>query len=152
MKLRADARLHRQSVRVLVVDDYPDNAESMGMLLRLLGHEVATAHDGTAALQAARVRQPDVVLLDISMPKMNGYEVARQLRGLLDPRLEHVRGPSSRRLTRPILRCCNSSKSLDRPLTVRPSRSNRQIIIRFTLPANTSAQTVPSPAVPTSCQ
>jgi CheY-like chemotaxis protein len=87
MKLRADARLHRQSVRVLVVDDYPDNAESMAILLRLFGHKAATAHDGTAALQAARVRQPDVVLLDISMPKINGYEVARQLRRIFQDRV-----------------------------------------------------------------
>ncbi len=67
-------------VRVLVVDDYPDNAESMAMLLRLCGHMVATALDGAAALQAAQAAQPDAVLLDISMPGMNGCEVARQLR------------------------------------------------------------------------
>jgi CheY-like chemotaxis protein len=77
---RVDEQSHHRRVRVLVVDDYPDNAESMGMLLRFLGHEVATALDGSAALEAARDRQPDVVLLDISMAEMNGYEVARQLR------------------------------------------------------------------------
>jgi CheY-like chemotaxis protein len=77
------ARSHPPSVRVLVVDDYPDNAESMGMLLRLFGHEVAIAYNGSAALQAAWARQPDVVLLDISMAEMDGYEVARQLRTML---------------------------------------------------------------------
>ena len=81
------ARSHHQGVRVLVVDDYPDNAESLGMLLRLFGHEVATALDGAAALQAARVRQPDVVLLDISMPEIDGYEVARQLRCMFQDRV-----------------------------------------------------------------
>jgi CheY-like chemotaxis protein len=66
--------------RVLVVDDCPDSAESMAILLRLDGYEVETATGGQAALRAAKARRPDVVLLDISMPGMNGYEVARQLR------------------------------------------------------------------------
>jgi CheY-like chemotaxis protein len=68
--------------RVLVVDDCPDSAESMAILLRLSGYEVETATGGLSALRAARARRPDVVLLDISMPGMNGYEVARQLRKL----------------------------------------------------------------------
>src|SRR4051794_41672270 len=68
--------------RVLVVDDCPDNAESMAILLRLLGHEVATAAGGQAALRTARAWRPDAVLLDISMPGMSGYEVARQLRSM----------------------------------------------------------------------
>ena len=69
-----------RGVRVLVVDDYPDNAESMAMLLRLYGHEAETALDGTAALESARARRPEVVLLDIDMPGMSGYEVAARLR------------------------------------------------------------------------
>ena len=69
-------------VSVLVVDDYPDNVASMAMLLRLYGHEVDTALGGPAALRAARAKQPDVVLMDISMPGMSGYEVARQMRGM----------------------------------------------------------------------
>jgi CheY-like chemotaxis protein len=84
---KRDARSHRPRVRVLVVDDYPDNADSMGMLLRLFGYEVATAYNGAAALQVARVRPPDVVLLDISMPAMNGYEVASQLRRMFQDRV-----------------------------------------------------------------
>ena len=84
---RRDAQSDRPSVRVLVVDDYPDNAESMGMLLRLFGYEVATAYNGSAALQVARVQQPDVVLLDISMPEMSGYEVATQLRRMFQDRV-----------------------------------------------------------------
>jgi len=67
-------------VRVLVVDDYPDTAESMATLLRLHGHDVDVALDGTAAVEQARVKPPSVVLLDLSLPGMNGYEVARQLR------------------------------------------------------------------------
>jgi len=72
----------RRAVRVLVVVDYRDNADSMATLLRLDGHEVAVAHDGTAALQAAQAQQPDAVLLDISMPGMDGYQVARKLRAM----------------------------------------------------------------------
>jgi len=75
-------RLTHRAIHVLVVDDYPDNAESMAMLLRLDGHEVAVALNGLAALQAAQFHQPDVVLLDIAMPGMDGYQVARKLRGI----------------------------------------------------------------------
>jgi CheY-like chemotaxis protein len=70
----------RRAVRVLVVDDYPDNVESMALLLRLYGHEVEVALGGPAALRAAAAQQPDAVLLDISMPGMDGYQVARSLR------------------------------------------------------------------------
>jgi len=65
---------------ILVVDDNQDSAESLAMLLRLVGHEVRTAHDGLAAVGAAEVFQPDVVLLDIGLPKLDGYEVARRIR------------------------------------------------------------------------
>ena len=65
---------------VLVVDDNVDAAESLAMLLRLQGHEVQVAPDGPAALEAALACWPDVVFLDIGMPRMDGYEVARRLR------------------------------------------------------------------------
>ena len=68
------------SRRILVVDDNRDSAESMAMLLQLEGHEVRVVHDGETALQSADAFRPDVVLLDIGMPQMNGYEVARRLR------------------------------------------------------------------------
>jgi PleD family two-component response regulator len=60
---------HR-AVRVLVVNDSPDNVESMAVLLRLYGHEVEVALGGAAALPVAQAQQPDAVLLDISMPGM----------------------------------------------------------------------------------
>jgi two-component system CheB/CheR fusion protein len=66
--------------RVLVVDDNVDAAESLTMLLRLSGHDVRIAHNGPQALQAAGVFRPEAVILDIGLPGMNGYEVARQLR------------------------------------------------------------------------
>ena len=77
----------KSGVHVLVVNDYADNVESMAMLLRLYGHEVQTALGGPAALRAARANPPEVVLLDISMPGMNGYEVARQLRSMFQGRV-----------------------------------------------------------------
>jgi CheY-like chemotaxis protein/two-component sensor histidine kinase len=66
--------------RVLVVDDNVDSAESMAMILKLSGHEVALAHDGEQALQVARAFQPDVAFLDLGMPNVNGYEAARLIR------------------------------------------------------------------------
>jgi PAS domain S-box-containing protein len=67
-------------LRVLVVDDNVDTAESLAMLLKLYGHEVWPAHTGPKALEAAQAEQPDVILLDIGLPGMDGYEVARRLR------------------------------------------------------------------------
>jgi CheY-like chemotaxis protein len=66
--------------RVLVVDDNADGAEMLATMLALLGHEAMTAHDGPEALAAARSFGPDVVFLDIGLPEMDGYEVAKRLR------------------------------------------------------------------------
>jgi CheY-like chemotaxis protein len=64
---------------VLVVDDDSDNAYCTAWLLRLFGHTVETAADGEAALAAAAANPPDVVLLDMDLPRMQGYTVARRL-------------------------------------------------------------------------
>jgi CheY-like chemotaxis protein len=77
----ASARSAISRRRVLVVDDNVDGAESLARVLRVCGHETLTAHTGPEALDAARPFDPEVVLLDIGLPGMNGYEVARQLRG-----------------------------------------------------------------------
>jgi CheY-like chemotaxis protein len=69
-----------QRPRILVADDNRDATESMALVLRLMGHEIHTAHDGLEAVQAAASFRPEVVLLDIGMPKMNGYEAARHIR------------------------------------------------------------------------
>jgi CheY-like chemotaxis protein len=66
--------------RIMVVDDNQDSAQSLGVLLGKWGHKVALAYDGPTALELARTFRPDLVFLDIGMPKMNGYEVARRLR------------------------------------------------------------------------
>ena len=66
--------------RVLVVDDNRDSAHSLAMLLELAGHDVRTAHDGLEAVDAAAAFQPNLILLDIGMPRLNGYEAARRIR------------------------------------------------------------------------
>jgi PAS domain S-box-containing protein len=66
--------------RILIVDDNRDGAASLGMMLTLQGHDTRTAHDGLEALELAEVFRPDVVLLDIGLPKLNGYEAARRIR------------------------------------------------------------------------
>ncbi len=67
-------------LRILVADDYPDIAASWGMLLRAAGHEVVTALDGAQALEVAKRHKPDVALLDLVMPVLDGYGVAARLR------------------------------------------------------------------------
>ena len=71
---------HALVKRVLVVDDNKDSAQSMGEVLELEGHSVQYAYDGAEAIEAALALQPEVVLLDIGLPGMDGYEVARRLR------------------------------------------------------------------------
>jgi len=66
--------------RILVVDDNTDTATSLAALLRLARHETYTAHDGLEALKAAEHLQPDVVLLDVQLPELDGYEVCRRIR------------------------------------------------------------------------
>lgn len=67
--------------RILVVEDNPDSAYTLARLLELLGHEVHVAHDGLAAMEVAAEIHPHVILLDLGLPKLNGYEVARRIRG-----------------------------------------------------------------------
>jgi CheY-like chemotaxis protein len=66
--------------RILIADDSRDAAESLALLLRLEGHEVTVVHDGRDALAAFDTIRPEVALLDIGMPGMDGYEIARRVR------------------------------------------------------------------------
>ena len=66
--------------RILVVDDNHDSALSLAMMLSIMGHETRTAHDGESAVTTAESFLPEVVLLDIGLPKLNGYEVAQRIR------------------------------------------------------------------------
>jgi len=67
------------SCRVLIADDNHDAAVSLSMLLQSMGHDTRVVHDGIEALEAAELFRPDVVLLDIGMPRLDGYETARRL-------------------------------------------------------------------------
>jgi CheY-like chemotaxis protein len=85
---RADAMTHAATAtaeptqvhRILVVDDNQDAAASLATLLQITGHETFTAHDGPTALQAVKKHRPELVLLDIGLPTLNGYEVCRRIR------------------------------------------------------------------------
>jgi CheY-like chemotaxis protein len=66
--------------RVLVADDNEDSAQSLAMMLKMMGSETKTAHDGVEALEVGAAFEPHLVLLDIGMPRMNGYDTARRMR------------------------------------------------------------------------
>jgi CheY-like chemotaxis protein len=66
--------------RILVVDDNKDAARSLAMMLRLMGNEVRVEHDGLAGVAAAAEFRPEAILLDIGMPKLNGYDACRRIR------------------------------------------------------------------------
>ncbi|MET0279778.1 MAG: response regulator, partial [Steroidobacteraceae bacterium] len=76
----AEAPMPLNRRRVLIVDDNRDAADSLSLLLQLHGHEVRTAYGGEEALEVATAYDADFVLLDIGLPTINGYEVARRLR------------------------------------------------------------------------
>jgi CheY-like chemotaxis protein len=78
----------RRNLRVLIVEDNLDAAEMLELAVSHLGHVTRLAHDGAAAITAAMQFRPDVIFLDIGLPVMNGYAVARTLRGM--PELNHV--------------------------------------------------------------
>lgn len=85
--LRPSSLKHAQNInasttkrRIVVADDNKDSATSLAMLLEMHGYEVRCAHDGIEALEIAEEFRPDVVLLDIGMPRLDGYGAARELR------------------------------------------------------------------------
>jgi CheY-like chemotaxis protein len=79
----------RNGLRVLVIEDNADAAETLGDLLALFGHEAEIAHTGAEGVHVARRRPPDVVLCDIGLPEMDGYAVARAVRS--DPQFAATR-------------------------------------------------------------
>lgn len=91
----APAAAGRARLRILVVDDNRDAAESLSLILQLRGHATLVAHDGPRGIEAARSLRPDVVFLDIGMPGMDGYAVARAIRaldGMADARIVALSG------------------------------------------------------------
>jgi CheY-like chemotaxis protein len=75
----------KEPMRVLLVDDNEDAVRTLGESLRLMGHSVHVAHDGETALEAAVQFLPEVALIDIGLPRMDGYEVAKRMRALPNP-------------------------------------------------------------------
>jgi PAS domain S-box-containing protein len=82
------ASVSQRIARVLLVEDNPDAADSLALLLEVLGHRVRSVYDGVTGLDAARASPPDVMLVDIGLPGMDGYEVAQLVRR--DPALKNV--------------------------------------------------------------
>jgi CheY-like chemotaxis protein len=75
-----------RSRRILVVDDNVDSAESMAVLMKLSGHQIAIAYDGESALKTAATFRPQIIVLDVGLPRIHGYEVAERLRALPENR------------------------------------------------------------------
>jgi DNA-binding response OmpR family regulator len=71
------------SLRILVVDDNQDGADTMAWLVRFWGHEVRIANDGRAGVEEASLFHPDLILMDIGLPLLNGFEAAKQVRAAL---------------------------------------------------------------------
>ena len=69
-----------RALRILVADDNRDAAQTLGIVLRMSGHEVVVVHDGAEAVRVSATQQPEVAILDIGMPEMNGYDAARRIR------------------------------------------------------------------------
>lgn len=80
---RTDTSQHEKRLRAVVCDDAPDLRELVADLLRMKGHEVTVVEDGPSAVRVITLEKPDVALIDIGLPDMDGYEVARQLRKLM---------------------------------------------------------------------
>jgi two-component system CheB/CheR fusion protein len=68
------------TARILVADDNLDSADSLSMMLEMLGHEVSSAHDGLEALETAKRSKPELIFMDLGMPRMSGYDAARLIR------------------------------------------------------------------------
>ena len=120
-----------RSLFILLVEDHPAVAATTARLLLHFGHEVTVARDGPAALEAARRRAPDVALLDIGLPKMDGCEVARQLVALYPetrPVLIGVSGHDSAELAR---RCAAAGIDL---FLLKPVDPERLRLVLLTLP------------------
>ncbi len=77
-------------MKVLVVDDTTDSADMLGFMVRMAGHEVAVVYDAYTAIDTARSWLPDVVFMDIGMPDVDGYELARRLRALPELAQTHL--------------------------------------------------------------
>jgi CheY-like chemotaxis protein len=87
MNTRKQAPAAHRPVRVLVVEDNPDGREMLRMLLQTVGYEVEVARDGVEAVEMGLRDCPRVAVIDIGLPRLDGYQVARRLRGALGPNI-----------------------------------------------------------------
>jgi PAS domain S-box-containing protein len=126
--------------RVLVVDDNVDAAESLADVVRMLGHDVEVAYDGPTALARARAAPPDVVLCDIGLPGMSGYDVARALRAD-GPRGGHLVAVTGYALPEDVARALAAGFDAHVPKPVDPEEIRRLIVDR----GRASAAASPSP-------
>ena len=85
MRDTQERRVTSRKVRILVVDDSVDAADSMCAVLRLFGNEAVMAHDGESAIEMVAVQRPDLVLMDLSLPRVSGLEAGRQVRAAVAP-------------------------------------------------------------------
>ncbi|MGW8391469.1 MASE4 domain-containing protein [Pseudoduganella sp. HUAS MS19] len=137
---RTSRETRLQPRRVLVVDDNRDAATSMAALLQAAGHQVREAHDGKEGLRLAFEFEPEVVLLDLGMPGMSGFDVARELRGRIaqpGPRIIAVTGwgqESDRRLTR--------EAGFDFHLTKPVNHTELDVLLSMSMPASAPASPV----------
>jgi CheY-like chemotaxis protein len=95
VQLEQESQATASPQKILVVDDSLDGARSLSMLLEILGHEVRTVHDGLSALAEAQKSVPEIVLMDIGLPGIDGFEVARRMRqdhGMRDTTLVAITG------------------------------------------------------------
>ncbi len=76
---KGEAMTPKSALRILIVDDNRDSADSLGMLLRIMGNDIRTAYDGQRGVELAEQFRPDVVLLDIGLPKLDGYQACRRM-------------------------------------------------------------------------
>ena len=118
-------------LRILVVDDNRDSAETLSLLLELMGNEMSVAYDGEQALAMANEIKPDVVLLDIGLPKINGYEVARLIRqrtmgSQSDARRHYRLGTDRRQRSFPRIGLRSSSRETCRPRSLTKAHSERK--------------------------
>jgi CheY-like chemotaxis protein len=120
-----------RSLFILLVEDHPALAATTAMLLQNFGHEVTVARDGPAALEAARRRVPDVVLLEIDLPQMDGCEIARQLVALYPEKRPVLIGVSSYRSTELARRCAAAGIEL---LLLKPVNPEQLRLVLLTLP------------------
>ena len=125
---QADAAARPRALRVLVVDDHRDAADALAQLLQLEGHDIDVAYGGEQALACARGHRPDLVLLDLGMPGMDGYEVARRLRA------EFADGPAMRIVAvtgwgQESDRARTKAASFDGHLTKPPSHAELQAVL-----------------------